>query len=123
MKADTPVSCQLRVRFTRGSDIALGPGKVDLLEAIDRHGSISKAAASMHMSYRRAWLLVNTMNRCFKSPLVETRRGGDEKGGTRLSAQGQSVLGHYRDLEAAMRSAGEKNMEAILDLIVAPDTD
>ena len=71
----------LRVRILIGSATALGPGKVDLLEAIASTGSISAAARAMGMSYRRAWLLVDTMNHCFKSDLVETVVGGPGGGG------------------------------------------
>jgi len=95
-----------RWRMTRGAEIAIGPGKADLLEAIGRTGSISAAAARMGMSYRRAWLLVEAMNRCFVRPLVSTStwRG---KGAT-LTADGKTALRLYRRLEtlsvAAARS-------------------
>ena len=62
---------QFRLRVVRGDDIAVGPGKVDLLEAIARDGSITVAARSLGMSYRRAWLLVDTMNRSFRGPVVD----------------------------------------------------
>ena len=64
-------SVQFRVRITKGDDIAIGPGKVDLLEAIAETGSITAAAKRLGMSYRRAWMLVDTVNRCFKTPIVE----------------------------------------------------
>src|SRR5881296_845622 len=70
-----------RWRLTRGKEIALGPGKADLLGAIDRRGSISAAARALDMSYRRAWLLVETMNRCFGRPLVVTTRWRGTVGG------------------------------------------
>src|SRR2546428_12521008 len=63
-----------RWRLTRGKEIALGPGKADLLGAIDRRGSVSAAARALEMSYRRARLLGETMNRCFGRPLVVTTR-------------------------------------------------
>ncbi len=66
---------QFRLRISRGQDIAVGPGKIDLLEAIDAAGSITAAARSLGMSYRRAWLLVDTMNRCFRAPIVEAEAG------------------------------------------------
>src|SRR6478735_7544538 len=74
-----------RLRITSGDDIAVGPGKVDLLEAIDATGSISAAARSLGMSYRRAWLLVDTMNRCFRAPVVAAEAGGKRGGGTHLT--------------------------------------
>jgi molybdate transport system regulatory protein len=87
-----------RIRILSGSEIALGPGKADLLRAIDETGSISAAAREMGMSYRRAWLLVHTMNECFRSPLVEAVKGGAEGGGARLTSTGREVLSHYQDI-------------------------
>jgi len=81
-------------------EIAMGPGKASLLEALDREGSISAAGRALGMSYRRAWLLVDTMNRCWSSPLVETATGGQKGGGARLTTLGREVLGAYRTLEA-----------------------
>ena len=89
-----------RLRVLLGSAIALGPGKADLLDAIDAAGSITGAARRMGMSYRRAWLLVETMNGCFRKPLVETARGGPHGGGARLTGLGKDVLARYRAMEA-----------------------
>jgi molybdate transport system regulatory protein len=89
-----------RVRILIGSATALGPGKVDLLEAIADSGSISAAARAMGMSYRRAWLLVDTMNRCFKENLVTTATGGRGGGGARITDVGMEVLRRYREMEA-----------------------
>jgi len=91
--ADAP-----RVRILAGSAIAIGPGKADLLQAIDSTGSISAAARRMGMSYRRAWLLVQTMNECFKSPLVEAEKGGTTGGGARLTPTGREVLTRYHEI-------------------------
>ena len=63
-----------RIRVVRGRDVALGPGKVELLEHIAQTGSLRKAAAAMDMSYMRAWMLVQMMNHCFKKPVVIARR-------------------------------------------------
>ena len=100
---------QFRLRITRGQDIAVGPGKVDLLEAIAATGSITAAARQLGMSYRRAWLLVDTMNRCFEEPVVAAEAGGKRGGGTRLTATGRRAIAHYRRIErlAAKASAGE----------------
>ena len=76
----------------------MGPGKADLLEAIAETGSISAAARQMRMSYRRAWILVDTMNTCFKKPLVDTSKGGADGGGARLTPLGTNVLARYRAL-------------------------
>ena len=106
-----------RWRVSRGQDIALGPGKADLLEAVERTGAISLAARELGMSYRRAWLLVETMNRCFARPLVstETWRGS----GSALTAEGRRVLSLYRDLEArSLAAAGPclRKLESLLQV-------
>ena len=88
-----------RLRVLYGSAIALGPGKADLLEAIGRTGSIAAAGRAMGMSYRRAWLLVDTMNRCFRAPLVDASKGGPQGGGAPLTPLGADVLAAYRALE------------------------
>ncbi len=82
----------------------MGPGKADLLEAIADSGSISAAARKLAMSYRRAWLLVDTMNGCFKSPLVETLTGGAKGGGAHVTMLGHDVVKRYREME---KKAGE----------------
>jgi molybdate transport system regulatory protein len=91
---------KIKLQLLSATDTAFGPGKADLLEAIGREGSISAAGRSMGMSYRRAWLLVDTMNRCWAEPLVSTVAGGGAEKGARLTAAGQAVLAAYRALEA-----------------------
>ena len=76
-----------RLRVQCGEDIALGPGKLDLLALIAETGSTRDAAERMNMSYMRAWTLIRTMNRCCKAPLVEAVRGGKERGGARLTCK------------------------------------
>ncbi len=88
-----------RLRVLLGSAVAIGPGKADLLQAIEAKGSITGAARSMGMSYRRAWLLADAMNRSFRKPLIEAARGGRGGGGARLTPLGRDVLGHYRAME------------------------
>ncbi len=88
------------MRVLLGAAIAIGPGKADLLDAIAASGSISAAAKRMGMSYRRAWLLVDTMNGCFRAPLVASTRGGMGGGGARLTPLGGEVLARYRGMEA-----------------------
>jgi len=89
-----------RWRLVRCGEIAIGPGKADLLEAIGRHGSISAAAAALGMSYRRAWTLVRTMNRCFASPLVTTAGATGWRGqGASLTREGKQALRLYRRIE------------------------
>src|SRR5262245_47383302 len=88
-----------RMRVLVGDDIALGPGKVDLLALIGETGSIREAAERMGMSYMRAWTLVKTMNACFREPLVVASQGGKERGGAVLTETGRRALTLYRGLE------------------------
>ena len=95
----TAARLKLHVRILTEDAIAFGPGKAELLEAIHRTGSISQAAKSMNMSYRRAWQLVDTMNQCFQSALVETQTGCSHGGGAVLSEFGLQVLQKFRQME------------------------
>ncbi len=95
-----------RLRFKRGDALVLGPGRIDLMEAIKATGSISGAARSMGMSYRRAWLLVDEINSAFARPLVESVAGGRRGGGARLTEAGSAVVAAYR----RMLQAAEKAM-------------
>src|SRR5665213_857482 len=76
---------KLKAQLLCGDELAMGPGKADLLEAIRTEGSISAAGRKLGMSYRRTWLLVDTMNRCWAQPLVDATPGGGESRGTRLT--------------------------------------
>ena len=96
---------KLKAQIICGEEYAMGPGKAQLLETIDREGSISGAGRALGMSYRRAWLLVDTMNRCWAQPLVETTAGGGQSKGARLSPLGREVLAAYRGLEQTLADA------------------
>jgi len=91
---------KLKLQLYCGDEIAMGPGKAGLLDAIQRTGSISGAGRDLGMSYRRAWMLVDTMNRCFKAPLVETHPGGGKNAGARVTPEGEKALAAYRALSA-----------------------
>lgn len=106
-----------RLRIVLEPDIAIGPGKADILEGIKETGSIAAAGRRMGMSYKRAWLLVETMNRCFKSPLVETTKGGKTHGGAVLTPAGEKVLGLYRRMEALTDKAIVREMKALRRLL------
>src|SRR5215831_1811105 len=108
---------QFRLRISKGADIALGPGKIDLLEAIAKTGSITAAARSLGMSYRRAWLLVDTMNRCFRQPVVEAEAGGRRGGGTQLTATGMEALRRYRRVEKLAAKASEAELRALVRML------
>ena len=99
-----------RIRVLFGSAYAIGPGKADLLQAIEQAGSISAAARSMGMSYRRAWLLVDTMNQCFREPVVDTATGGKGGGGAQITAFGQAVLRCYRAMESDAEASIARTM-------------
>ncbi len=90
---------QVRVRLLHGEEIAVGPGKADLLDAIRHSGSISAAAKHLGMSYRRAWLLVEIMNRCFAQPLVSSAKGGKGGGGAEVTAEGLRLLAAFRRMQ------------------------
>ena len=111
---------RLRQRILFGKAIAMGPGKAELLQHIAELGSISAAARQMGMSYRRAWLLVDTMNQCFTAPLIDTAAGGRGGGGARITAQGEKVLDLYRRVEEKSRAAVAGEM-AELEAMLADD--
>ena len=106
---------KLKAQLMSGADIALGPGKVELLEWIARTGSISAAARGMRLSYRRAWLMVDTMNRSFKRPLVERAQGGAHGGGATLTDEGAAVVRRYRALEADLEAAAQAHAGDLLE--------
>lgn len=105
---------KLKLQLMCGDEIAIGPGKAELLRAIERVGSIAGAAREMGMSYRRAWLLVDTMNRCFRAPLLAGRPGSGKKAGTRLTVAGKQVLAAYEALvEAAHGGAAGLTLDLL----------
>ena len=109
-----------RVRILIGEATALGPGKVDLLEAIAGTGSISAAARAMGMSYRRAWLLVDAVNRCFCEDLVLTVTGGRGGGGARVTPLGLEVIRRYREMEARAEESVRDQVIAFARLLADP---
>jgi molybdate transport system regulatory protein len=104
---------RLTVRVDFGADRALGPGKIRLLEAIGRTGSISQAGRSLDMSYRRAWLLVDDMNRCFREPVVTTQPGGAQGGGAALTPFGLELIEQYRSIESEAMAATKTQLHAL----------
>lgn len=106
-----------RLRIVLEPEIALGPGKADLLQAIEATGSISAAGRSLGMSYRRAWSLVEQMNSDFAKPLVQTTKGGKAHGGAALTPTGTKVLGLYRRMEERAADAITGEFAALKRLI------
>jgi molybdate transport system regulatory protein len=85
-----------------GATVGLTEAGADLLEQIDALGSLSEAARRLRFSYRRAWVLLDGMNRSWPRPLVDTQVGGRHGGGARLTEAGHAVLGAYRDLQVQL---------------------
>ncbi|MBX3475904.1 MAG: winged helix-turn-helix domain-containing protein [Planctomycetes bacterium] len=113
-------SARFRFRVTVGDTIAIGPGKIALLEAIAATGSISAAGRSLDMSYRRAWMLLDEMNHMLRSPVVDSARGGASRGGSELTPLGRQLIETYRRVEhkAAEACAGE--VRQLLSLVRHP---
>jgi molybdate transport system regulatory protein len=94
-------SPQLRIRVDLSPECSIGPGKVALLEAIGREGSLSVAARSIDMSYRRAWNLLDDLNQSFAQAVVSTSTGGIQGGGAQLTDFGRELVKAFRALERA----------------------
>ncbi len=109
-----PAKSAVRLRIYLGGEVAIGPGRAELLQLIGDTGSIAEAARAMEMSYRRAWALVQSMNALFKSPLVERTAGGAGGGGARLTPAGRAVLEAYADAEREARTASTAPVRRIL---------
>src|SRR5580692_3147443 len=101
---------RLTLRIDFGSAGAIGPGKIRLLEAIQKTGSISQAGRSLRMSYRRAWLLVDDLNRSFREPVVTTQPGGSRGGGAALTRFGRDLIKKYRAVEAQATKAAKRQL-------------
>jgi molybdate transport system regulatory protein len=104
------------LRITLAPDTLLGPGKADLLQGIEDTGSIAAAGRRMGMSYKRAWYLIDSMNRYFGEPLVVSAKGGSSGGGASLTATGHTVLKAYRRIEANVRRATARDLTALAAL-------
>lgn len=105
----------LQIKIRQGKTVVMGPGKAELLLAIQACGSISAAAKQMNMSYKRAWQLVDVMNTSFKSALVSSVAGGQHGGGAQLTSLGEAVLAHYQTLQAKAHQASEIELHFIRD--------
>ncbi len=112
---------KLKAQLLCGEELAIGPGKADLLDAIQAEGSISGAGRKLGMSYRRTWLLVDAMNRCWAEPLVEATAGGGQHKGARVTAAGLQILAAYRALEAAIAEAAQSDAFKTLTDALLPE--
>lgn len=115
--ASITVVAQFRLRIKYGDEIAIGPGKIAILEAIAETGSISAAGRKLGMSYRRAWLLVDQMNQYFKEPVVQAATGGAQGGGTALTETGLEIINLYRGIEQQAQEHSAPLIERLKDKI------
>ena len=104
---------RLSIRIDLASGARIGPGKVALLEEIARSGSISAAGRVLKMSYRRAWELVEDLNRHLGTAVVSTAAGGSGGGGARLTPAGQALVTEYRAIEAATTAAAKPHLATL----------
>lgn len=114
---ERPIGPRLRIRIYFSDAEMMGPGKAELLDRIARTGSIAAAGREMGMSYKRAWMLIETMNAMFRAPVVESTRGGPGGGGAVLTETGSQVLSLYRAVEAQAIGEGAgalTEMQALL---------
>jgi molybdate transport system regulatory protein len=111
---------RLTVRVDFGSDRVLGPGKIRLLEAIKKSGSISQAGRLLDMSYRRAWELVDQMNHCFREPVVAAQPGGSRGGGASLTTFGERLIEKYRRIETQATAAAQPQLRALMSSLRYP---
>jgi len=112
---------RLRLTLTLDSGARIGPGKAELLESVRASGSISAAARALGMDYKRAWLLLDSINRAFVSPAVERVTGGAGGGGAVLTPFGENLLARYRKLEAAAQRLAAADLKA-LEKQATPDS-
>ena len=115
--ASQPAEVRFRMRIMKGETIAIGPGKISLLEAVRKHGSISAAARSLDMSYRRAWLLIDELNRSLQSPATISEQGGQSGGGCMLTPVGERIVRLYRDVEAQAQAACAEQIGSLTALL------
>jgi molybdate transport system regulatory protein len=106
----------IRIDF-EPSGSALGPGMIQLLECVASKGSIRAAAAEMDMSYRKAWLLIQDVQKTFNGEVVEAAAGGSAGGGTKLTALGEEILGLYRAIEQRAQDAGEAELTRLATMV------
>src|SRR5262245_14017911 len=104
---------RLTLRVDFGASRSIGPGKIRLLEAIDRTGSISQAGRTLGMSYRRAWLLIDDMNRHFRQAVVSARPGGSQGGGAVVTEFGTELVRNYRAIETAAAAAARLQLRSL----------
>ena len=116
MSGPSKQAVMLRPHISIGEAITFGPGKIELLRQIGEGHSISSAARALGMTYKRAWVLVDTLNRGFGKPVVETSSGGKGGGGARLTPLGEELIARYLVLEAKVNSSTQVELAALSEL-------
>ena len=114
--AKTPL-VKTRLRVTCGKDIALGPGKTELLALLVETESLNEAARRMNMSYMRAWKLIKTMEKCFRKPVVVATRGGKSGGGMKVTETGRQALALYQEMEVNALKSIEAPWQRLQELL------
>jgi molybdate transport system regulatory protein len=104
---------QAHIRIDFSGTCSLGPGKIGLLEGIERSGSLSAAARALGMSYRRAWLLLHSTNEGFSQPVAELSVGGKDGGGARLTDFGRRLVADFRSFEATVDALALKTFAGV----------
>ncbi len=115
--AGAPAVVRFRLRVTVGEVIAIGPGKIALLEAVALTGSITAAAKAQGMSYRRAWLLLDQLNTALKQPAVDSAQGGQHGGGTAVTEVGRRLVTLYRSIEESAAQVNSAEIDALVALL------
>lgn len=110
----------IRPRIYLNADLIVGPGKIELLQAVRDTGSISAAARHMGMSYKRAWYLLDTLNKGFHQPVFEASTGGRGGGGARLTVLGETLITSYTAIMAACVAAADTQLAALAALTMLP---
>ena len=110
---------RLSIRIDFGPELRVGPGKIQLLEEIAALGSIAAGGRALNMSYRRAWELIDDLNRTFGKPVVDSKSGGKKGGGATLTPLGLALITRYRAMERAAAAATETHLAALTGEIAA----
>ncbi len=113
----TTTAVLVRPRIYIGESIAIGPGKIDLLRQVGETRSIAAAARALDVPYKRAWLLIDSLNQGFGRPVVETASGGKGGGGALLTPLGQQLVERYDALEARINANAGQELQALRDLV------
>ncbi len=100
--------------------MAIGPGKIALLEAIQAQGSITEAAKHIGMSYRRAWLLLDEINRLLRKPVTQSSQGGSRGGGSQLTPEGETLIRVYREIELQAEARCTEQLKQLIKMVASP---